>query len=119
MAKVKASSSTSNSHKRRSSFSTESEEQQMVALAMNLVKQRLLDGTASAQETTHFLKLGGAKHQYELEKLREENKLLRAKSEAIETGKESKEMYEAALKAMRNYAGYGEPEEYEDDDEYY
>lgn len=118
MAKVKASSSTSDKPKRRSSFSTESEEQQMISLAMNLVKQRLLDGTASAQETTHFLKLGGAKHQYELEKLREENKLLRAKSDAIETGKESKEMYEAALKAMRNYAGYGEPEEYDEDDDY-
>jgi ribosomal protein S2 len=99
---------------RRPPISPEAKENQMIALAMDLVEQRLLDGTASSSETVHFLKMGSMEHQREMEKLEEENKLLRAKTEALESSKEVKELYENALKAMRNYAGPGDPDEYED-----
>ena len=46
------------------------------------------------------------------EKLEEENKLLRAKTKAYDTNEEIKALYEDALKAMRNYAGQGDPDEY-------
>ena len=60
----------------RPALNPEARENQLIALAVDLVEQRLLDGTASSQETTHFLKLGSMKNQLEMEKLREENTAL-------------------------------------------
>ena len=111
MAKVKTS-STKTPRKIRPALTPEAREKQMIALAMDLVEQRLLDGTASSQETTHFLKLGSMKAQKELEKLEEENKNLRAKTKALGDAEEIKVLYENALKAMRNYGGYGDADEY-------
>lgn len=91
----------------RPALSPEAREKQLIALAVDLVEQRLLDGTASSQETTHFLKLGSTKAQLENEKLRKENELLRAKTEAMESAKRVEELYSKALSAMRDYAGYG------------
>lgn len=42
----------------------------------------------------------------ELEKLKEENSLLRAKTENLESAKRVEELYAEAITAMRNYAGY-------------
>ena len=70
-----------------------------------MVQQRLLDGSASSQETTHFLKLGSMKNQLEMEKLREENKLLKAKTESIQSAKRVEELYAEAINAMRRYSG--------------
>lgn len=113
MAKARTSGS-SETKKLRPAITPEGREGQLVALAMDLAEQRLREGTASSQEVVHFLKMGSMKHQREMEKLEEENKLLRAKTEALESGKEIKALYEDALKAMRNYAGQGDPDEYED-----
>lgn len=118
MAKVKVSGSSSSVKRRRPAMSTEAREQQMIALAMDVVEQRLLDGTASAQETTHFLKLASSRAELENEKLREENKLLRAKTEQFETAKDIKGLYENAIKAMRTYSGQGDIDDYDDYDEY-
>lgn len=63
-------------------------------------------------EVTHFLKLGSGKERLEREKLEEENKLLRAKTKALEESAESKVMYEEVLRAMRDYSGAGDPDEY-------
>jgi hypothetical protein len=46
--------------------------------------------------------------------LEEENKLLRAKTKAIENMEDMKVLYEDAIKAMRVYGGQGDP----DEDEY-
>lgn len=99
----------------RPALSPEADENQMISLAMDLVKQRLLNGTASSQETTHFLKLGSSKARLENEKLREENQLLKAKTEALQSAQKSDEMYEKALRAMREYSGQTiDEDEYED-----
>lgn len=92
----------------RPPLSPEARENQMAALAMDLVEQRLRDGTASSQETTHFLKLVSSKAVLERDRLREENKLLKAKTDLIESQKRTEELYEAAIKAMRRYAGQGD-----------
>ena len=94
-----------NEKKRRPALSPESRENQLISLAVDLVEQRLLDGTASSQETTHFLKLGSMKNQLEMEKLREENKLLQAKTESIQSAKRVEELYAEAINAMRRYSG--------------
>ncbi len=112
MAKVKVTGSSEPQKPMRPALTPEAQEGQMIALAMNLVQQRLLNGTASSQETTHFLKLATVKYQLEKEKLIKENKLTDAKVEALKDQKESKEIYENALKAMRNYSGNGDSDEY-------
>lgn len=108
MAKVKSSGTVK---KIRPALTPDARENQLIALAVDLVEQRLLDGTASSQETTHFLKLGSSKNRLELEKLEEENKLLRAKTESLQSQKRVEELYTNALNSMRRYAGQGGPDE--------
>jgi hypothetical protein len=113
VAKVKVTNSSDSQNKSlRPALTPEARENQMIALAKDLVEQRLLNGTASSQETTHFLKLGSMKAQLEKVRLERENKLLAAKTDALENQKEIKELYENALKAMKNYGGYGEQDDY-------
>ena len=81
----------------------EARENQMIALATSLAEQQLLDGTASSQVITHYLKLGTMKEKLEREKLEEENKLLRAKTEALQSSKKVEELYLDALNAMKGY----------------
>ena len=113
MAKVKKADSANTTRKIRPALTPEARENQMIALAVDLVEQRLLNGTASSQETTHFLKLGSMKNRLEMEKLQEENRLLKARTEALQSAKRVEELYSEAIKAMRRYSGQGS-----DDDEY-
>lgn len=112
MAKAKATKTSSSTRKIRPALSIEARENQLISLAVDLVEQRLLDGTASSQETTHFLKLGSSKNRLEMERLREENELLRSKRKAIDSGEEMKVLYENAIKAMRDYSGNGDADDY-------
>lgn len=112
MAKVKTT-MTNPAPKCKPALTPESKQNQMISLAMDLVEQRLRDGTASSQETTHFLKLASDKSKYELEKLKLENELIAAKTKAIADAENMASKYEEAIEAMRRYSGYG------DDDEYY
>ena len=105
MAKVKPSGTVK---KMRPALTPEARENQLISLAVDLVEQRLLDGTASSQETTHFLKLGSSKNRLELEKLEEENKLLRAKTENLQSQKNIEEAYLKAINAMKRYSGNGD-----------
>ena len=109
MAKVASSSS---SRKRRPALSPEARENQLISLAVDLAEKQLQEGTASSQVITHYLKLGSTKERLEKEKLEEENKLRRAKTENLQSQKRVEELYSEAIKAMRNYAGQGETDEY-------
>lgn len=91
----------------------EARESQLIKYAVDLAEKQLLDGSASSQVITHFLKLGTSKAELEKEKLRRENILLEAKAQSIESSKESKALYEDAIKAFRNYNGQGDADEYE------
>lgn len=112
MAKVKSNSSSSPPKKRRPALTPEARENQMIALAMDLVEQRLMDGTASSQETTHFLKMATSKAKLEQELLEREVELKKAKTEALQSAKRIEELYDKAIAAMRNYGGQGDPLEY-------
>ena len=105
MPRIKKTNSSNTDRKIRPALTPEARENQLIALAVDLVEQRLLDGSASSQETTHFLKLGSMKNQLEMEKLREENKLLKAKTESIQSAKRVEELYAEAINAMRRYSG--------------
>ncbi len=89
----------------------EEREQQLTALAYNLVEQRLLDGSATSQETTFFLKLGGERERLEREKLRKENNLLDARYEQVGKGDRMEELLDRAVKAFKGYSGEEMPED--------
>ena len=112
MAQVKGTGSSEPIKKRRPALSPEARENQLIALAVDRAEQQLLDGTASSQVITYYLKLGSSREKLEKERLAEENRLLKAKTKALENAEEIKALYEQALKAMRNYAGQGDPDEY-------
>lgn len=114
MPKVKANSS-KGPKKMRPALTPEARENQLISLAVDLAERQLIEGTASSQVITHFLKLGTTKAELEKEKLKKENKLLEAKTSAIEDSKEYKVLVEDAIRAIRGYQGLGEPEDYEDD----
>lgn len=102
------------SRKIRPALSPEARENQMISLAEDLAEKMLLEGTASSQLITHYLKLGTTKAMLEKEKLEKENELLRAKTEALESSKRIEELYTNALNAMKRYGGQGEPDEEDD-----
>lgn len=88
--------------------SIESRENQLVSLAVDLAERQIRNGTASSQVITHFLKLGTTREQLEKSKLDKENKLLEAKTKALQSQEKIEELYENALAAMRKYGGHGE-----------
>lgn len=92
-------------NKTRPSYTPEAQEARMINLAMNAAEQQLREGTASSQVITHFLKLGSSRERREQEKLEEENKLLRAKTESLESAKHVEELYAEAIKSMKRYSG--------------
>lgn len=92
----------------RPALTPEAREQQLISLAVDLAEQQLLDGTASSQVLTHYLKLGSLREKLEREKLEEENKLLRAKVDAIKSAEKQEELYAQALRAMSRYSGKGD-----------
>ena len=108
MAKAKE---TGPSRSRRPALTPDARENQMISLAVDLAERQLEEGTASSQVITHFLKLGSSKERLEREKLEEENKLLRAKTESLQSQKRVEELYAEALTAMRRYSGQGEPDD--------
>lgn len=112
MAKVKSSKSEPSRKSIRPALTPEARENQMISLAIDLVEKRLLDGSASSQETTHFLKLATTKAKLEKEILEKQKELLAAKTESIKSARRVEELYSKALKAMQNYQGNGDSDEY-------
>lgn len=104
--------------KSRPATTPEARENQLISLAYDLVEQRLLDGTATSQETTSLIRLGTSKARLEAEKLRKETELLRAKADAVEAARHADEMYLKAIEAMKVYTGQNE-EVVDDDSDLY
>ena len=102
---------------KRPATTIEARENQMIALAVDLAEQQLLDGTASSQVITHYLKLGTTKERIEKEILEKQKELITAKTESLQSAKRTEELYKTALDAMRRYSGQSVVED-DDDDEY-
>lgn len=115
MAKAKESTKADSSRKIRPALTPESRENQMISLAVDLAEKQLQEGTASSQVITHFLKLGSTREKLERERLAEENKLLRARTKALEDSADMKVLYENAIKAMRHYSGQGDENDEDED----
>lgn len=81
----------------------EARENQLISLAYDEVERRLREGTATSQETTHFLKLGSSRAMLEKEILEKQKELMEAKAEAIRASKRIEELYADAIKAVGTY----------------
>lgn len=84
----------------------EERESVMIGLTMDLVEQRLRDGSASSSETVHFLKLASSKQQQENEKLKQEVALLKAKTKSLESYENMEKVYTEVLDAFKLYGGH-------------
>lgn len=112
MAKVRANNNEGSSRNRRPALTPEARENQLISLAVDLAEKQLQEGTASSQVITHYLKLGSTKERIEKEILEKQKELISAKTEALHSSKRIEELYTEAIKAMRNYSGQGDPDEY-------
>ena len=63
---------------------TEGMENELIAMAYNLAAERLANGTASAAETVHFLRMGSAKERLEQRLIEKDLELKQAKTEALD-----------------------------------
>ena len=107
MAKAKITSSNEPKRRIRPATTPEARENQMISLAEDLAEKQLLEGTASSQVITHYLKLGTMKARLELEREKKEIELITAKTENLQSAKHIEELYMEALNAMRSYGGMG------------
>lgn len=90
-------------------------ENQMISLAVDQAELQLREGVAPAPVVVHYLKLASEQHNLELERLRNENLLLRKKTEQIDQTARIEELYSKAIDSMKMYQGHGAPEEYDVD----
>lgn len=118
MAKVVGNTTSGSPKKGRPGLTLESRENQMIALAVDLAEEQLRAGTASSQVITHYLKLGSTREKLEHELKMKELELMDAKKDQIKSMQRSEELMAEAIKAFKNYNGQGDPEDYDDDDEY-
>ena len=96
----------------RPALSPEARENQLIALAVDLAEKQLMEGTASSQVITHYLKLGTTKEKIEREIMEKQKELLEAKAENLRSAKKVEELYINALNAMKNYSGHGDENDY-------
>ena len=102
--------------KMRPAETPEGRENQLISLAVDLAEKQLMEGTASSQVITHYLKLGSTKERIEKEILEKQKDLIQAKTENLQTAKRIEELYANALQAMRSYQGVSANVEDEEDD---
>ena len=107
MAKVKNSQPSGNTRQIRPALTPEARQNQLIALATDLVEKRLIEGTASSQETTHFLKLATQEAKLKVKILEKQEELISAKTESIKSSQRTEELYRDAIIAMRKYSGGG------------
>lgn len=100
--------------KQKPSSSPESRENQVIAMAYDLAEKQIREGTASAQVITHFLKMGSTKEREERETMKEQRKLMAAKTKSYENNQRLENLFSDALKAMRTYSGNDSSDEDED-----
>ena len=89
----------------RPAVNPEARENQLINLAINVAEEQLRNGTASAQVITHYLKLGSTKERLEKEILELQKELVKAKTEALKSSEDVKELYTKALEAFKSYGG--------------
>lgn len=91
--------------RRSPATSPEARENQLISLAYDLAEKQIIEGTASSQVITHFLKMGSSRERHEQLKLAGEIRLNDTKIENMESAARTEELYAKAMKAMSVYSG--------------
>lgn len=102
--------------KRPPATTPEARERELIALAVDLVEKQLREGTASAQVQLHYLKLATQRSKLEEKRLDNENALLKARVNQIDSNRANEELFTNAINAMKAYSPHSSDEE---DDDYY
>lgn len=105
MGKTSKKASSEPTMKMRPSTTPEGRESQLISLATNLAEKQMLEGTASSQIITYYLKLGSEKEKLERMRLEHEVKKLDAQTKALQSAERMEELYKDAMKAMQSYSG--------------
>lgn len=93
----------------------EARENQLISTAVNEAERLMLEHKAPPSIIVHYLKLATTKTQLEKEKLENENALLRAKTQALESARHVEELYANAIMAMQSYRSIdSSPEAFDD-----
>ena len=95
----------------RPATSPEAREGQLVSLAVDLAEKKLRDGSAPPSMIIHYLKLGTTREALEQERLKQENLMLAAKTEALASSARSEETLAQAIAAFTSYHSSEEEEE--------
>lgn len=98
----------------RPALTPEAQESRMISLAVDLAEKQLLEGTASSQIISHYLKLATVREKKELEILDKQSQLIDAKIKNLGSDQELKDLYSNAIKAFCSYNGQEETEDDED-----
>lgn len=105
MKKVKTKADNENKRSIRPALTPEARQARLCALAEDVAEQQLLDGTASSQVITHYLKLASSRERLECEKMEKEIEALEAKIESLKSAKRIEELYVEAIDSMKLYSG--------------
>ncbi len=95
----------------------EARQNQLINLAVEEAERRLRNGTASSQIITTLLHFASTKAMLELEKMRSDISLSKAKEKEIVDKASNSELYARALEAFKSYKG-DKDEDYEYEDGY-
>lgn len=95
----------------QTALTPEAREDQLISRAIDLAEKKLMDGTASNQIICHYLKLASTKERLEKDLLEKQVELAAAKTEAIQSAKQTEELYANALRAMSLYSGSSDKDE--------
>lgn len=101
----------------RPALTPEARENQLISLAVDLAEKQLLEGTASSQVITHYLKLGSTKEKLEKEILENQKELIVAKTQALQSARNVEDLYANALSAMKSYSGNCNSDDEDNNDE--
>lgn len=94
--------------KQRPATNPEAQEQELQEMALDLIRKRIEEGTASNALLLQLMKDSSSKTRLEKEKLEEENKLLKAKTAALEADQQNQIDSKEVLDALRRYSGQSE-----------
>lgn len=83
----------------------EEREQQMIGYADQLAEKQLLDGSASAQVISHYLKLGSTRERLEQTRIHNENLKLQAQIAQIQSQQRTEELVAEVKEVLMLYGG--------------
>lgn len=86
----------------------EGREDQLTAMALNAMEERIRSGKATGAELVYLAKLGSVDNKLDREFKAKQKELMSAKTDAIQSAKKVEELYSDAIEAMKRYGGIRE-----------